>query len=427
MFGFTDNPYSQATLPPSRVGANLISGRETEIRLLQRHIASNGAHAAVEGPIGAGKTSLINVAVYEMMSQGLEGENRELFIPAVNILQPIASVSEFESEVYRVIGQTLIKYKEYFKEAGLEEPNVIGWSDWLNSPRFRSWQGGFAPLSLGSGSEPNTSDGYTVSGFKADVKRELQRCLGEGHGAIVCVLDNLEVLESAGEARRVLDELRDRIFNIDGVRWVLCGSRGIVSRARTQRLHGAIRSALKIHPLDEASAVTAVQRRIHHFGGSKSVPPVTPAGFELIYRVLRSNLRDAMVYAQEFADWLAENYLDHQLPLPTALERDQLVNNWLIEKASQAHAEATGVQQRVWQFFDDFCGAGGRAGSSAFEEFDFNKQQQFTGSVSSLIDVNLMVREVDPENGAMTINSVTALGWLVHAYRTKGVPTPSAG
>jgi hypothetical protein len=54
-------------------------------------------------------------------------------------------------------------------------------------------------------------------------------------------------------------------------------------------------------------------------------------------------------------------------------------------------------------------------------------------AVSALVDANLVVREVDPDNGSRTVNAITALGWLVFFYRTnfempppRAVPTPSA-
>lgn len=56
------------------------------------------------------------------------------------------------------------------------------------------------------------------------------------------MLDNLEIVQTAGEARARLDELRDRLFNIPQLRWVLCESRGIVSRARTERLSGVFQA-----------------------------------------------------------------------------------------------------------------------------------------------------------------------------------------
>lgn len=53
-FGFLENPYSQTTLKADAVGNELLAGRDTEIRVLQKRIGSTGAHPSVEGPIGAG-------------------------------------------------------------------------------------------------------------------------------------------------------------------------------------------------------------------------------------------------------------------------------------------------------------------------------------------------------------------------------------
>ena len=144
------------------------------------------------------------------------------------------------------------------------------------------------------GSEPNTSDGYTKSGFPDAVRAALRKCFPAGTGGIVCVLDNLELVETVGEARTTLDELRDRVFNLSGVRWVLCGSRGIVSRARTERLSGIFQAPSVVGPLGDESVIEAIRRRIARFSvGTDTQAPVTPTGFEYLYKALNLNLRDA--------------------------------------------------------------------------------------------------------------------------------------
>ncbi|WP_295125949.1 hypothetical protein [uncultured Leifsonia sp.] len=428
-FGFRENPYSQDTLPAAEEGDMLIVGRDSEIQALQRAIGSGGAHPSVEGPVGVGKTSLINVATYRMAKQCMEARERVLFIPAVRTFQPTDTAAAFEHELFRGIAQTLLKYRGSFSHVGLPEPETDGWEEWLTRPVFEnvSGGGGVATVSvqMGYGSEPNTSDGYTASGFQEEIRRQLALVFGENGGGIVCVLDNLEVLESVGNARTTLDQLRDRVFNIPGIRWVLCGSRGIVSRARTERLSGVIRSAMQVRALDDESAVEAIHRRISYFGETTAEAPVTPEGFEFLYQALHRNLRNALEFAQEFSDWLAQEYLDSGKDLPGPDERDALLQAWLVEKAEQARSDASGVQPRVWQFFVDLCAKNGRAGSSEFEEYGFVNQQQLTSSVTALVDCNLVVRETDPENGTRTINSVTALGWLVFFYKEQ-VELPGA-
>ncbi len=235
----------------------------------------------------------------------------------------------------------------------------------------------------------------------------------------MCVLDNLELVETVGEARTTLDELRDRVFNLSGVRWVLCGSRGIVSRARTERLSGIFQAPSVVGPLGDESVIEAIRRRIARFSvGTDTQAPVTPTGFEYLYKALNLNLRDALATAQEFAQWLYTEYVIARTPLPGDEDRDEFLQVWLTDRAEKAFrdANASGVQQRNWQFFEELCAKGGRTGSADFETFGFNFQQQMSSAVTQLVTANLLVREVDPDNGSRTVNAVTALGWLVYFY-----------
>ena len=256
-FGFQENPYSQETLQPDELGNRLLSGRDVEIRKLQRQIGDTGAHPCVEGPIGAGKTSLINVAIYRMQTKCLEKPNEQLYLPVVGEFQPEVDATTFQKDFYLHLAQTLIKYHGQFDKAGLPSPDIFLLDKWLNEFQYKNASGGIQVAGfggqLGIGSEPNTSEGLSSSGFQQTVRKLLRTCFPRGAGGIVCVLDNLELLETPGVARKVLDELRDKVFNIPQVRWVLSGSRGIVSSARTERLSGMMRTPIVIKPLEDKS------------------------------------------------------------------------------------------------------------------------------------------------------------------------------
>lgn len=414
-FGFERNPYSQDTLSASAEGSSLLAGRVDAVQVVQRRIGSEGAYLSVEGPIGAGKTSLLNVAIYRMYEHTLALGAGELWLPAQSIFQPREDADEFEAAVYRVILQTIIRHKDEFWRAGLKVPNLGALDHWLNSPEYASWGGGAGTVQLSRGTEPNTTEAFLRSGFPTAIEQVLHDVFEGGAGGIVCILDNLEIVGQVGVARDRLDELRDRVFNIPNVHWVLCGSRGIVSRARTQRLSGTFSAPLVLPPLTEDEAVEAIELRIGRFGKSDAAPPLSPKAFRFVYRALNRNLRDAMTWAQSFSHWMDDEYSAGAIP--DEAERDALLEVWLGEQAQAARNDARGVQPRQWQFFRDLCEAGGRTSSSEYKAFSFAKQQQFTEAVTVLLGANLVVRESDPDDGTKTINAVTANGWLVHFFQ----------
>lgn len=414
--GFNDNPYSQVTLQADEIGDRLLAGRDQEIKLLMREIGDSGAHPSVEGPIGAGKTSMINVAVYRMQQACLEANAQELYLPADGDFQPADDPAKFERDLYFVLAQTLIKYKDQFTKVGLPQPDVRLLDKWLNEYEYTSKGGGVGGVQGSYGSEPNLV--VTESGFQRNVRQLLKECFPEGSGGIVCIMDNLEILQTAGRARETLDELRDKVFDIPQVRWVLSGSRGIVSRAKSEKLSGVMLDPMILKPIDDVAASDAITRRIREYGTSAAVAPVSPASFDFLYQTFNRNLREALARAGAFSRWFHDHYVDNlDEQIPDTAERDTLVESWLMEKAELANENARSVRPRHWTFFQDLCEAGGRAGTSEHQSFGFVNAPGLSTAVTDLVNAQLVVRELDPDNGQKSINSVTPTGWLVYFFR----------
>lgn len=419
-FGFRENPYSNEGLPPNEVGDALLVGRDTEVASLQTALASGGAHPSIEGATGVGKSSLIAVAAYRMEVACTANPSGTLFLPATEFFQMSTSVEALETHVYQVVAQTLIANVEAFRRAGTEIPDVARLDAWLNRPTYRSGSAAISGFGGGAGSTPNTSTGFTESGFPEAVRAELARLFPTlATGAVVCVLDNLELLQTPGRAREVLEVLRDRVFTLQGLRWVLCGSRGIVSRARSGRLSGFFSVPTTIHPLPYDACIDLVRTRIEEFGNDDAYPPVTPSGFEYLYRALHLNLRDALAYAQQFAAWLYAEYVLHDADLPSDDDLKLLLEGWIADLADRAFAETKGVQRRVWQFFDQVAAGSGVARAADWEDFKFTTQQQMGGSVTALETANLMVRETDPDNASLKLATITPSGWLIYFHRNR--------
>ena len=365
-FGFRENPYDNEGLPGNEVGHQLLVGRDTEVAEIQRAIGSGGTHPSVEGAAGIGKTSLLSVAGYRMLRRSLDEESGTLYLPARSFFQATESPVEFEEEVFREVAQTMIDNADAFRRAALEVPNVSDLNKWLNSSQYRTGSATAAGFGGGMGSTPNTGTGFASSGFPTIVRAELARCFPtSGAGAMICVLDNLELLQTSHQARETLEALRDPVFKTRGLRWVLCGARGIVSRARSERLSGFFAAPMKLGPLPDADAIELIRRRITIFGDQGSYAPVPPSAFEFLYRAVHFNLRDALAHAQQFADWIYSEFVATGKELPAKEERQPYLESWLTMQAEEAELGATGVQPRVWQFFDSLARDGGRCRASA--------------------------------------------------------------
>lgn len=418
-FGFSENPYSNTTLAGDEVGDALLVGRDAEVHALHAAIGSGGLHPSVEGMTGVGKSSLIAVAGYRMFVRSLDAKQGVLFLPASRFFQMSANVDLLESQVYLEVAQTLIANVEAFRACSLDIPDIAGLSQWLNEPDYHSRSAQISLLGGGLGSVPNSSDGFVNSGLPQRIRAELERCFPAPEvGGIICVLDNLELLQTVGDARDALERMRDRLFTLPGLRWVLCGSRGLVSRARTDRLSGIFSPPIDVGPLDDRSSIELIERRIAQYAVSEAYAPVEPEGFDYLYHALHFNLRDALAMAQTFSNWMYTEYVlvDRDLPQPN--ERRDYLEAWLATRADQASEDARAVQPRVWDLFDRMANEGGIAPSSRWSEFGFNTQQQMTAGITQLVEANLAEREIDPDDGTKRIARLTPTGWLVHFDRS---------
>ena len=402
-FGFRTDPYSYKTLEATHEGSQLLAGRDSEIRSVQTAIGSGGAHLTIEGPVGAGKTSLLNVAIFRMYSMTMDTINGKiLYLPAVKSLQPTDTIQEFEKNCYEIIIRTLLKHEADFDHVGMPTPRVAALRDALE-------------LTNNPG---NAATGNTT-GLSNLIREEMLWLFGEGgeNGGIVIILDNLENLQTASRARDVLEHLRDRVFDLPHIRWVLCGSRGLVSLARSSRLSGIFRAPLLIKPIREQSAVEAVQKRIDYFKSKTDPsPPITAEAFDFIYTALNSNLRDALTSAGQFSQYLHKCIDEGDGEIPDEQERTAMLNDWIMTLAQETLNGMSGIRRRSWQLFRSLCARGGTAGSSEYGEMEFENQSQMVSCITELKLANVVDRESHPDNGQKTVNRVTATGWLVYYF-----------
>src|SRR5271166_6397896 len=175
-WGFARNPFEQTPLQPDEIGETLLIGREVELQHLISLIETGPRLPTVEGLNGVGKTSLVNVAAFRLMKQSLEGNLPCLYIPCRRVFQLSADANlvEFIDGIYLEIAQTIINFQEVVLNRWDNIRKINPIAQWLNSPKFSAVQGGLTVLGsgahIGISSQPNTSEGFSRSGFRKNVK-----------------------------------------------------------------------------------------------------------------------------------------------------------------------------------------------------------------------------------------------------------------
>lgn len=423
-WGFSDSLFQVSPLPPSELGEKLLIGREAELQTLKRRLFNPPKIPTIEGLNGVGKTSLVNVAAYQIYTDVLSGWDGPLLIPCNTIFQLNASkdAEEFIDDVLMAVAQTLIDRGKAIGASSTIKTEQL--DSWLNAPQVATLQANLSLMGQGGGIgkavETNTSSGFERSGFRKEIQKWLSDMFPTpSDGAVICTIDNLELLQTSDTVRLRLEELRDKLLNIPGLRWVLCGALGIVlGTVSSPRLEGFLHSPIMVSGVDDSLSAEIYHSRIAAYSpieGSTDTPylPLCVEDFERLYEILHRILRSTLSKADSFCQWVADKYLPDSYPADTAAKRDAF-SSWLTDESFGALKAAIDVlKPRAWQVFKPAIDLDGVFSPSDYESFGFNKSQTLRPHVKDLEDAGLLVSTQDEGDKRRKTIQVTPLGWLV--------------
>lgn len=421
-WGFRAPPFETKPLPATPQGAALLVGRDKALKSLMDRIETSGKMATVEGLNGVGKTSVVNVASYRLFDRHLTSGEGPLLIPCRKVFQldPAKDIDDFILSVLLEVAQTLIQAAEPIKVSGTWlQTNEL--DRWLNKPQLVSYTGGVWLIQGGKQQETNTGAGFERSGLKKAVVAWLEQIFPDPDaGAVVCAIDNLELLQSSETARNKLEQLRDELFNLPGLRWVLCGSLGIIYGVVTSpRLDGYLHKPIEIAEIGGEHVSELLQSRIEGYAKTEAVPylPLTENSFKRLYEVLRGNLRSVLNQADEYCRWM----FDRITPADDAA-KDREFDEWLATQAAETYEAAKGqLRPKPLEVFNLACE---RIIFSPgdFAEFGFANMQAFRPHIRDLENVQLLVSTQDDSDKRRKTIQVTGHGWLVkhHLDRLAG-------
>lgn len=416
-WGFSESPFNTGALQPTNSGLSLLVGRDTETNQLLRRLFNPTASVTVEGLNGVGKTSLVNVALFKAYQSFFNDETKTLYIPCAKTFQITVdtSVEEFVSNLYLEVAQTLLKRSEELNCLGYTLPsNSITIEKWLNSPHISTWQATIGTFGLGRNTETNTSDGFKENGFRLQIDSWLKDIFpNQEDGAVVCIIDNLELLETSDQARRQLERLRDEIFNLSGIRWVLCGSLGIVkSVASTPRLEGYLHKPIEISSVKREFIRELFERRIKYYSINTTqigYLPLSIGDIDFMYEVLNENLRNTIHYCDQYCLYAADN----DIKPDNDLDKSKYFLNWVQSESNSIMLSIEGqLRPRALKLFNDIIEYGGVFSPSDYAKFDFNSIPGLRPQVLELERVALLISTVDESDNRRKTIQVTPKGWL---------------
>lgn len=446
--GFTENPFTVHALRPDEMGERLLIGRDEQIELVMRRLHKHGKITCLDGHVGVGKTSLVNVAAYKCFQQFLNGTTTQLLIPTEESFQlkKDEDVNGFCAMVFRKVAHTLLAQRSTLANYEFNGSNLNHVNAWLNSPVIQhiTGSGGIAAtigipsvfnatakLNATENNQLNTSAGFNESGFEELIKTWLKEIFSiKGNGGVVCVIDNLEILESGAAARRTLEALRDKLFNIDGLRWVFCGANGVVnSLAASPRLGAFLNTPIiEVQNMSPAYIEELIKARLVEFSTDPITAekdlPIRISDIKYLYQILNFNLRDLLACADSFCD--------HQFELnnisTTDEQKKKRFDKWLEKNTNESYSNlASRISQDTWALLDIAMSDvfKGTFGVGDYETFNANskiviKKDTYIRRLRDLIKLGIMTKSIDDDNDdgfKRDIYTVTAKGAMVHYAR----------
>lgn len=447
--GFQSNPFAVQALRADELGKRLLVGRDDEIDQVAQRLHKHGKITCLDGRVGVGKTSLVNVATYECFQAYLRGETPQLLIPLNEAFQLARddNVEAFCSNVFRKVANGLLQQIEHLRNYELSGPSLQQVGAWLNSPIIQhiNASGGMG-LSVGAGgtsanarvganssNQINTGTGFAQEGFEALVRKWLDEIFAvQGNGGVVCVIDNLELLETGAAARRTLEALRDRLFNVNGLRWVFCGANGVIhSLAASARL-GAFLNApiLDVGDVAPRSISPLIQARLEEFlmnsDDADECLPIRMEDIEYLYTLLNFNLRELLAHL--------DRYCDHMVGTGkikiSVDQKAKLFEKWLENETVKSYSDLSSrIQKDAWVVLDISMSDTfkGTFGVGDYGQFNSNSkvgvsQTSFTKWLKDLEKLGLLTKSIDDagmedDGFKRDVFTVTAKGSLVHYAR----------
>lgn len=421
-WGFTDNPFSPMPLGGDRFGDQLLVGRDQELRSVLFRLKSGGEAVCLDGPVGVGKTSLANVAAYRAQQEHLRDPAECPLLLLCRKPFQISPDEQPEALRFRIlteVAQTLIEKTELFRSSALlADAGSI--NAWLNKATITQIEGQILGFGLGGGVQTNDGDGYKESGFVRQVTEWLESIFPDrGTGGVVCVIDNLELLETSAAARNTIEALRDTLFTVPGIRWVLCGAHGIIqSVVESPRLVGYLGQPVAIKRLRLQQAQDVFDSRVRTFKDHTRPAqylPLTRDDFHNLYMIQGENLRQTLASANAYCLNVAEH---GSLPKQDA-EKVERFQSWL---QSNARATKASIENHVGptalRLLDSAATLmEGEFNPSDYAKLGFNSIPAMRPHVKSLEDVGLLEATRDDSDQRRRTITLTGKGWLVHWAR----------
>ena len=196
-FGFERNLYDTHPVTGNERGVRLLTGRGDELDKIKNRIRNLESVVTIEGPNGVGKTSVVLVSGFQIENETANpGTDSLVLLPDPFQFTQEDSALDFKRKVYSQIASYFISNEGRLRTRLDLQFGLSPLKGWLENPLFHQGSVTLGGFGGGGGSTPNGSSGFDFHGFFNLVDRLLTAAFSP-KGGVICVLDNLEILNTS--------------------------------------------------------------------------------------------------------------------------------------------------------------------------------------------------------------------------------------
>lgn len=414
--GFMENPYDVKPLKVDKNDVEMLIGREDKgIEFFTSIESGNEGIVVISGMPGVGKTSFFNVQQYKIENVGLIDNSKYLSARILCPIQPSDDPRAIAERIVYTYTKSIIEYCNITKKS--IPSKVKGINNWISNKNDSSFDVGLQIAGFGgnlgrSVSLPSIKDS-TFENIQDAIELLTDSVVNELHfsGAFIC-LDNIENIENA-QLSALLMSLRDTLFSIKCIWWILIGQSGLATLIQTidKRVSDRITgSGFELSSITCDEMIEAINKRIERFHDKKKRAILMNADiYKHLYAASGGELRFIFKYCNsifmslvnKIKQGLVKKHKEINEEVVSALLGGAMIENEIPKGVAEAQLKeiiGNEIEKLELRAKDikiiNYLNINGTIRPSEYEKIGFKSMQDFyTNYLKHLLDKDLLVKE----------------------------------
>lgn len=389
-YGYDRNPFEPRALSATGEDAHLFVGREPEVdQLATWYLSNRGGGVVAEGPIGVGKTTLVNMAHH--VAHKHEGR----ILPCLKTVETQDGMTP-QAFLLEVLAHVLYSIRRMDPKVATNK-TFIGLNQTVEQGMVvsRGWHGQASVLGTGGGGgfkatrSQTQPEGLTMMAVHGYLEQFRALANERGYDRILVSINNLDIVDM-DVFKGLLQAVRDSSLALENYLWTFIGPVGLrteLGDAGAKRVSELLRGApIELGPLTFAQVMEAVRARLDaHAKSNEAIDPVNEEVIRFLYEASSGEIR----YVLNRCGDIVEAVTKH-LPEPQTVTLEKA--KWVLRDIVAPSIEQTGLKPKEEAVLRRIAQQR-RVQGKDFADYGFKQYQGLFNHISSLAHKGLLVKE----------------------------------